>query len=92
MEATDSRVADSEATLEDVTGDAESSEGLAEDTADDAAGFIVAPRSHDVERLSDSESSPEADDILVDAAPTPSPPAASKQPKGGFADEEDLFT
>ena len=61
--------------------------------ADEAAGFIMAPRPRDGDRLSDSESSPEADDpALVDAVPSMSPPAAPKQPKGGFADEDDLFS
>ena len=79
--------------MEDVTGDAESSEELADDVADEAAGFIIAPRPCDDEGLSDSESSPEDDaPALVDAAPSPSPPAAPKQPKGGFADEDDLFS
>ena len=79
--------------MEDVTEGVESSEELADDTADEAAGFIVAPRPRDVEDLSDSESSPEADDpAFVDAVPLPSPPAAPKQPKGGFADEDDLFS
>ena len=92
MEATDSRVADSEATIEGTVEDVESSEELADDAADEAAGFIIAPRSRDVEGLSDFESSPEADDALVDAAPSSSPPAAPKQPKGGFSDEDDLFS
>ena len=61
--------------------------------ADEANEFIMAPRSRDVESPSDSESSPEADaTALVDAAPSTSPPAAPKQPKGGFADEDDLFS
>ena len=79
--------------MEDVTEDAESSEELADDVADEAAGFIMAPRPRDIEGLSDSESRPEADDpAFVDAVPSPSPPAAPKQPKGGFADEDDLFS
>ena len=79
--------------MEDVTEGVESSEELADDTADEAAGFIIAPRPRSVKGLSDSESSQEADDpAFVDAAPSPSPPAAPKQPKGGFADEEDLFS
>ena len=90
MEAADSRVADSEATIEDTVEDVESSEELADDVA---ADFIIAPRPRDVEGLSDSESCPEADDpALVDAVPSTSPPAAPKQPKGGFADEDDLFS
>ena len=92
-EAADSRAVDSEATVEDAVEDAESSEGIADDVADEANDFIMAPRLHDVESLSDSESSPEADaPALVDAAPSTSPPAAPKQPKGGFADEDDLFS
>ena len=79
--------------MEDVVEGVESSEELADDTADEAAGFIIAPRPRDVEGLSDSESSPEADaPALVDAAPSTSPPAAQKQSKGGFADEDDLFS
>ena len=78
--------------MEDVAEGVESSEELADDTADEAAGFIIAPRPRDVEGLSDSESSPEADDALVDAAPSPSPQAASKQLNGGFVDEDDLFS
>ena len=78
--------------MEDVVEGVESSEELADDTVDEAAGFIIAPRSHDVKGLSDSESSPEADDELVDAAPSSSPPAASEQPKRRFADEDDLFS
>ena len=65
----------------------------ADDAVDEAAGFIMAPRPQDVERISDSESSLEADaPALVDAALSSSPPAAPKQPKGGFADEDDLFS
>ena len=61
--------------------------------ADEAADFIMAPRPCDGESLSDSESSPEADaPALVDSAPSTSPPAAPKQPKGGFPDEDDLFS
>ena len=79
--------------MEDVVEGVESSEELADDTVDEAAGFIIAPRPRDVEGLSDSESSPEADDpAFVDAVPSPSPPAAPKQPRGGFADEDDLFS
>ena len=79
--------------MEDTTEGVESSEELADDVADEAAGFIMAPRPRDVEELSDSESNPEADaPALVDAAPSTSPPAAPKQPKGGFADEDDLFS
>ena len=93
MEAADSRAADSEATMEDVAEGIESSEELADDVADEAAGFIIAPRPRNVEGLSDSDSSPEADaPALVDAAPPTSPPAAPKLPKGGFADEDDLFS
>ena len=92
-EATDSRAAESEATMEDVTEGVESSEELADDPADEAAGFIMAPRTRDVEEISASDSNPEADaTALVDAAPSTSPPAVSKQPKGGFADEDDLFS
>ena len=79
--------------MEDVTEGVESSEELADDTVDEAAGFIIAPRPRDVEGLSDSESSPEADDpALVDAAMSTSPPAAPEQPKRRFADEDDLFS
>ena len=78
--------------MEDVVEGVESSEELYVDPTDEAAGFIVAPRPRNVEGLSDSESSPEADDALVDAAPSSSPPSAPKQPKGGFADEDDLFS
>ena len=78
--------------MEDATEGVESSEELADDAADESAGFIIAPRPRNVEGLSDSESSPEADDALVDAAPSSSPLAAPKQPKGGFADEDDLFS
>ena len=93
VETADSRAADSEATIDDAAEDAESSEELADDVADEATEFIIAPRPSDVEGLSDSESSPEADDpALVDAAPSTSSPAAPKQPKGGFADEDDLFS
>ena len=92
-EAVESRAADSEATVEDAVEDAESSKGIADDAADEVNDFIMAPRPRDVESLSDSESSPEADDpALVDAAPRTSPTAAPKQPKGGFADEDDLFS
>ena len=93
-EVADSRVADSEATLEDTIEGVESSEELAdEDVADEATGFIIAPRPRSVRGLSDSESSQEADDpAFIDAAPSPPPPAAPKQPKGGFADEDDLFS
>ena len=91
-EVADSRVADSEATLEDSVEDVESSEGVGDDAADEANDFIMAPRPRDVESLSDSESSPEADDpALVDAARPASPPAAPKQTRGGFADEDDLL-
>ena len=73
----------------------ESSEELYDDdVADEAAGagFIRAPRPHSVRRISDSESSQEADDpAFVDAAPSSSTPAAPKQPKGAFADEDDLL-
>ena len=94
MEATDSKVADSEATIEDTVEGAESSEELADDdVTNEATGFIRAPRARSVKGLSDSESSQEADDpAFVDAVPSPSPPAAPKQPKGGFADEDDLFS
>ena len=93
MDITDSRVADCEATMDDVTEGVESSEELADDVADEATAFIRAPRSRSVRGLSDSETSQEADDpAFVDAAPSPSPPAAPKQPKGGFADEDDLFS
>ena len=93
MEATDSKVADSEATIGDTVEGVESSEELADDdVTEEATGFIRAPRPRSVKGLSDSESSPEADDALVDAAPSSSPPAAPKQPKGGFADEDDLFS
>ena len=79
--------------MEDATEGVESSEELADDAADEAAGFIMAPMPRDVEGLSDSESSPEADaPALVDAAPSTSSPAAPKQPKEGFADEDDLFS
>ena len=79
--------------MEDATEGVKSSEELADDAADEAAGFIMVPRPRDVEELSDSESNPEADaPALVDAAPSTSPPAAPKQPKGGFADEDDLFS
>ena len=92
-EATDSRAAESEATMKDVTEGVESSEELADDPADEAAGFIMAPRTRDVEEISDSDSNPEADaPALVDAALLTSSPAAPKQPKGGFADEDDLFS
>ena len=87
------RAADSEATVEDAAKDVESSEELADDVADEATDFIMAPRPRDGERLSDSKSSPEADaPALVDAAPSTSSPAAPKQPKGGFAYEDDLFS
>ena len=92
VEATDSKAADSEATIEGTVEDVESSEELYIDPTDEAAGFFVAPRPRNVEGLSDSESSPEADNDLVDAAPSSSSPAAPKQPKGGFADEDDLFS
>ena len=76
-----------------MTEGVESSEEFADDVADEAAGFVIAPRPRRVERLNDSESSQEADDpAFVDAVPSPSPPAAPKQPKGGFADEDDLFS
>ena len=79
--------------MEDATEGVESSEELANDEADETAGFIMAPRTRDVEEISDSESNPEANaPALVDAAPSMSPPAAPKQPKGGFADEDDLFS
>ena len=79
--------------MEDVTEGVESSEELADDAADEVASFIRAPRPRSVEGLSDSEPSQEADDpAFVDAVPSPSPPAAPKQPKGGFADEDDLFS
>ena len=92
-EAADSRAADSEATAENTVEDVESSGGIEVDVADEANDFIMAPRSRDVESLSDSESSPEADaPALVDAVPSTLPPAAAKQPKGGFADEDDLFS
>ena len=92
-EATDSRAAESEATMEDVTEGVESSEEIADDPADEAAGFIMAPRARDVEEISDSDSNPEADAAaLVDAAPSTSPPAAPEQPKRRFADEDDLLS
>ena len=92
-EATDSRAAESEATLDDETEGVESSEELADDPADEVAEFIIAPRPRRVEGLDDSESSQEADaPVFIDAAPSPPPPAAPKQPKGGFADEDDLFS
>ena len=92
-EAADPRAADSEATVEDTVEDAESSEGIADDVADEANDFVMAPRPRDVEELSDSESRPEADaPALVDAAPSTSAPAAQKQSKGGFAGEDDLFS
>ena len=79
--------------MEDVTEGVESSEELADDVTDEAIGFIRVPRSRSVKGLSDSEPSQEADDpAFVDAVPSPSPPAAPKQPKGGFADEDDLFS
>ena len=90
------RAVDSEATTENAVEGVESSEELYDDdVADEAAGagFIRAPRPRSVGRISDSESSQEADDpAFVDAVPSPSPPAALKQPKGGFADEDDLFS
>ena len=92
-ETTDSRPAESEATIDDVTEGVERSEEIADDPADEATGFIMAPRARDVEEISDSDSNPEADAAaLVDAAPSTSPLAAPKQPKGGFADEDDLFS
>ena len=94
-EAADSRAADSEATIEEGAEGVESSEELYDDdVADEAAGagFIRAPRPRSVGRISDSESSQEADDpAFVDAASSPPPPAAPKQPKGAFADEDDLL-
>ena len=80
--------------MEDTVEGVESSEELADDdVTDEATGFIRAPRPRSVRGLSDSESSQEADDpAFIDAAPSPSPPAAPKQPKGGFADEDDLFS
>ena len=92
-ETIDSRAAESEATLDDETEGVESSEELADDPAEEAAGFIMAPRTHAAEEISDSDSNPESDAAaLIDAAPSTSPPAAPKQPKGGFADEDDLFS
>ena len=77
----------------EVAEGAESSGGTADEVANEADNFIMAPRPRDVESLSDSESSPEADaPALVDAAPSTSSPAAPKQPKGGFADEDDLLS
>ena len=79
--------------MEDATEGGESSEELYCSEADEAAGFIMAPRKRNVEELSDFESNPEVDALaFIDAAPLPSPPAAPKQPKGGFADEDDLFS
>ena len=92
-EDADTETADSEATTENEVEDVESSEELADDVADEAAGFVMAPRPRNVEGLSDSESHPEADaPALVDAAPSTSPLAVQKQQKGGFADENDLFS
>ena len=78
--------------MEDAAEGVESSEELYVDPTDEAAGFIVAPRPRNVEGLSDSESSPKADDDLVDAALTTSPLAAPDQPKRRFADEDDLLS
>ena len=79
--------------MEDVTEGVESSEEFADDVADEAAGFVIAPRPRRVEGPNNSASSQEADaPVFIDAAPSPSPPAAPKQPKGGFADEDDLFS
>ena len=81
--------------MENAAEGVESSEELYDDdVADEAAGagFIRAPRPRSVRRISDSESSQGADDpAFVDAAPSPPPPAAPKQPKGAFADEDDLL-
>ena len=93
MEAADSRAADSEATVDDSAEDVESSEELADDAADEAAEFIIAPRQRDVEGPNDYDSSPEYDDpALIDAAPSSSSPAAPEQPKRKFADEDDLLS
>ena len=54
MEAADLRTADSEATRENATKNVESSEELADDAADEANEFIMAPRLHNVESPSDS--------------------------------------
>ena len=79
--------------MEDATEGGGSSEELYCSEADEAAGFIIAPRSRDVEELDDSESNPEADaPAFVDAAPSPSPSATSKQPKRRFADKDDLLS
>ena len=79
--------------MDDAAEAVESSQELADDAANEAVDFVIAPRPHDAESLSDSESSHEADaPALVDAAHSSSPPAAPKQPKGGFADEDDLFS
>jgi len=92
-ETTDSRPAESEATIDDVTEGVESSEEIADDPADEAAGFIMAPRTHAAEEISDSDSNPESDAAaLVDAAPSTSPPTAPEQPKRRFADEDDLLS
>ena len=82
------------------SADESDSEATEEDTddGDNANEFIVEQRVHNVETLSDTESSPEADHGLnaddapvIDAAPSTATPAAQKRSAGGFADEESLF-
>ena len=85
---------------ENLAGDESDDEATEEDVdeGDNANEFIVDQRMHNVETLSDTESSPEADHGLnaddppvIDAVPLTATPAAQKRSAGGFADEESLF-
>ena len=78
--------------------DGEASVGDKVDEGDNVDDFVVELHSHNVETLSDTESSPEADhglradDVLIpDAAPLTDAPAPPKRSAGGFVDEDSLF-
>ena len=83
---------------ENVAEEVDDSEAT-EEEADDADNYVVEQRPQDVETLSDTESSPEAQhgfnadvDALVDAAPSAPPPTAQKRSAGVFAEEDSLFS
>ena len=78
--------------------DGEASVGDKVDEGDNVDDFVVELHSHNVETLSDTESSPEvdhgipADEVLIpDAAPSADAPAPQKRSAGGFVDEDSLF-
>ena len=78
--------------------DGEATEGDRADDSDNADDLVVEQRGHNVETLSDTESSPKADhglradDIPIpDAALLTDTPAPPKRSAGGFVDEDSLF-